>query len=322
MQNFIFILMVASAVGLLMMALFLPVFGEGRKTRNRLRLRLQNVAVDINDAGSINLLRERELQRLSPLERGLEALPGMPTLRRLLRDAGSDWQAHRYVLFALGLGAAVAMGFWIFTQNGPVALLLGAITLFVPFLKLISDRAKRLATFEEQLPDALDVMKRALQAGHPFSETLHLVATELQDPVAGEFERTFNDLNYGGDLRAAMFGLLDRVPSVTVMALVTSILVHKETGGNLAEIIDKISGVIRGRFRFHRRLRTLSAEGRLSAWVLVLTPFVLFLVLSVLRPNYLPVMTESEVGRSMIFWAFGLMLFGIFWIRRVIRIRV
>ena len=146
-------------------------------------------------------------------------------------------------------------------QNGPCFLYLrlpiaaagiGAFAAYIPFLTIGMDRTKRMATFEEQLPDAIDTMKRALRAGHPLSAALKFVADEMDDPVSAEFELTFGDINYGNDVRRAMLGLLARVPSVTVMALVTSILVQKETGGNLAEILENISGVIRGRFRFQR----------------------------------------------------------------------
>ncbi len=322
MQNLIFILMVGAAVGILVMALALPVFGESRQARKRLRRRLRQVAADAGEPHSVSLLRDRYLKRLNPLERGLESLPGMERIARLLSDAGSHWIAYRYVLLAIGLGAAAAVAGWIITSSGLLTLLFGGLALAGPFFKLLADRTRRLNRFEEQLPDAIDVMRRALQAGHPLSETLHLVATELPDPVAVEFERTFNDINYGGDMRTALVGLLERVPTVTVMALVTSIMVQKETGGNLAEILDKIGRVIRGRFRFQRHVRTLSAEGRMSAWVLVLIPFALFLLLSFIQPDYLPVLTENETGREIIAWAFGLMVVGIFWIRHIIRIRV
>jgi tight adherence protein B len=176
--------------------------------------------------------------------------------------------------------------------------------------------------FEEQLPDAIDSMKRALRAGHPFSAAVKLVAEDMDQPVSREFELTFADINYGNDLRRAMLGLLQRMPSVTVMALVTSVLVQKETGGNLAEILEQISKVIRSRFRFQRKVRTLSAEGRLSAWILAMVPFVLFAVMMLLSPDYLPVLLQDPTGRQLIAFAFGMGVIGIFWIRRVIRIEV
>ena len=126
--------------------------------------------------------------------------------------------------------------------------------------------------FEEQLPDAIDTMTRALRAGHPFPAALKMIGDEFDDPVAAEFDLTFGDINYGNDVRRAMLGLLSRIPTVTVMALVTAVLVQKESGGNLAEILERISAVIRGRFKLYRKIKTLSAEGRMSAWVLAMVP--------------------------------------------------
>jgi tight adherence protein B len=194
--------------------------------------------------------------------------------------------------------------------------------LVIPCVVILGDRRKRIEKFEEQLPDAIDSMKRALRAGHPFSAALKLVSEDMDDPVAREFELTFADISYGNDLRRAMLGLLQRMPSVTVMALVTSVLVQKETGGNLAEILEQISSVIRSRFRFQRKVRSLSAEGRLSAWILAMTPFVLFVIISVTTPTYLPVLLEDATGQKLVGFAFGMGVIGILWIRRVIRIEV
>jgi tight adherence protein B len=144
----------------------------------------------------------------------------------------------------------------------------------------------------------------------------------MDDPVAAEFELTFGDINYGNDVRKAMLGLLSRVPSVSVMALVTSILVQKETGGNLAEILEKISIVIRGRFRLQRKVQTYSAEGRMSAWVLAMVPLVLFVTLWFTTPEYLPVLLDDPRGQKMIIYGFFSGVVGIFWIRKIIRIEV
>jgi tight adherence protein B len=192
----------------------------------------------------------------------------------------------------------------------------------LPFLKLMKDRKARFAKLDEQLPDAVDVMKRAMRAGHPFSSALRLVADDMSNPIAQEFQTTFADLNYGNDVRRAMLGLLMRAPSVSMMALVTSVLIQRETGGNLAEIFDQISRVIRSRFRFARKVRTLSAEGRLSAWILTLTPLVLFAVIWVTTPSYLPVLLDQPLGQKLLMIAGFMGVIGIFWIRKVIRIEV
>jgi len=179
-----------------------------------------------------------------------------------------------------------------------------------------------MAKLEEQLPDAVDVIRRALRAGHPFSAALKLVAEDLEQPIAKEFELTFGDLNYGNDVRRAMLGLLDRVPSVTMMSFVTAVLLQRETGGNLAEILEQISKVVRGRFKFFRKVRTMSAEGRMSAWVLALVPLVLFAAISMTQPNYLPALVHDELGRKLIVGAVVLGLIGTLWIRKLLRIEV
>jgi len=187
---------------------------------------------------------------------------------------------------------------------------------------VLRQRAKRFARFEEQMPDAIDMIQRALKAGHPFGHCLKLVAEDMDEPISREFELTFADLSYGNDSRRALFGLLQRVPSVSVTALITAVIVQREAGGNLAENLAKISCVIRGRFRFQRRVKTLSAEGRLSGWILSLTPIVLFGILWMLHPEYLGHLVEHPKGPTLITWATVMGTVGILWIRRLVRIEV
>lgn len=318
----IFLAMVFTAVFLLSQGLVVPAFGDSSKTRRLLKERLGQIDA-ASDQGSIaSLLRDKYLRRLSPLERWAESLPGMESLAQLIEQAGKTMPAYRLILMSVALGALGGIGGWIFSRTLLVALACTAAGLAGPYVKMLRNRKQRIEKFEEQLPDAIDSMKRALRAGHPFSAALKLVSEDMDDPVAREFELTFADINYGNDLRRAMLGLLQRMPSITVMALVTSVLVQKETGGNLAEILQQISSVIRSRFRFQRRVRTLSAEGRLSAWILALVPFVLFVVISISTPTYLPVLLEDPIGRKLVTVGFILGMVGILWIRRVIRIDV
>ena len=222
----------------------------------------------------------------------------------------------------IAIGVVVLIASWFYFRMPIATVAMSLLAAYLPFMKIKMDRVKRTKLFEEQLPDAIDTMKRALKAGHPLSASIKLVAEEMDDPVATEFELTFGDINYGNDVRKAMLGLLSRVPSVTVMALVTSILVQKETGGNLAEILEKISIVIRGRFRLQRKVQTYSAEGRMSAWVLSMVPLVLFVTLWFTTPEYLPVLLDDPRGQKMIMYGFVSGVVGIFWIRKIIRIEV
>lgn len=316
----VFGLLVFLAVFLLSQGLVVPVFGEARRVRKRLEGRLADVAALEQRNEIANLVREKYLKELSPLQRRLESLPGMPRLARMIEQAGHSVLAHRLVLLSLVLAVCALVIVWTLLRMPAAAIMAGLIVGWAPYVKIMRDRNRRMQQFEEQMPEAIDVVRRALQAGHPFSATLKLVAEDMQEPIAGEFSQTFADISYGNDVRRAMLGLLERIPSVTVMAFVTSVLVQKETGGNLAEILEQIAKVIRGRFRFHRKVRTLSAEGRLSAWVLAMVPLVMFAIISLTTPEYLPVLFDDPLGKKLVSAAFVMGVLGVWWIRRIIRI--
>lgn len=317
----IFLVLVFLAVFLLAQGLTVPAFGDSR-ARKRLLARLATVGASSASGRLKTLLRDKYLKELTPLEQSLERLPGMEGLAELIEQSGRTAPAYRLALVSLVCGAAGCILGWMLTRLWYAALLLGLLALAAPPLKLLGERARRIAKFEEQLPEALDVVKRALKAGHPFAQCLKLVSEDMDPPVAGEFEYVFAEINYGSDLRAALLGLLERTPSVSAMAFATAVLVQKETGGNLAETLDRITAVIRGRFKLQRHVRTLSAEGRLSAWVLMLVPLVLFAVISLTTPGYLPTLLKDPRGPPLIVSACVLAIGGMFWIRRIIRISV
>jgi tight adherence protein B len=321
-QVWIFIGTIFVTVVLLSQAMIVPVFGESRQTRKKLKARLGELERELGANSFSSLLREKYLRELGPFERSLEQLPFMASLTDTIEQAGHSFLAHRLVLAAVGLAAVAIVAAWVFVHHPIAALLAGATAGAIPFLKVSRDRTKRIQKIEEQLPEAVDMMKRALRAGHPFSGAIKLVSEELEAPLGKEFATTFADLNYGNDVRRAMLGLLQRVPSTPVMALVTSVLVQRETGGNLAEILGQISTVVRGRFRLERKIRTLSAEGRMSAWILALVPIVLFGVISLTTPEYLPTLTQDPLGQKLIVVGSVLGVIGILWIRKIIRIDV
>jgi tight adherence protein B len=321
--HLVFIGMVFVAVLLLSQGLVTPVFGENKRIRKRMNSRLKNIE-EVNQGPTVSsILRKEYLVKLSPFGRWMESLPGMESLRLTIEQSGRTHKAHHVVLLCLILAVMGAIISWYFlTHQLLMVFSVALVCAYLPLLKIKSDRIKRLEKFEEQLPEALDVMVRALRAGHPFSHTMQMVADEMPDPVAKEFGLTFSDINYGNDVRSAMLGLLERVPSMNVMAFVTSIIVQKETGGNLTELLSKISAVIRGRFKLNRKVRTLSAEGRMSAWVLTLIPFILFIMIMVTTPDYLVILTDSPQGLKLITISSVGMIIGIYWLRRIIRIEV
>jgi tight adherence protein B len=315
-----FIAAVFTAVFVLMMGLTTSASGTSRMRRT-LRRRLERIGADAQqDIASI--VREKYLTSLSPFERRLEELPLMEKLAVMSEQAGRSGPAYRQVINSMLLAVLGGVIAGALLHSGIVGLSVAAMCFTVPYLRLSLQRRRRMEKIEEQIPDAIDVIKRALRAGHPFNAAIKLVADDMDQPIAKEFELTFSDLNYGNDVRRALLGLLNRVPSVTVMALVTSVLVQRETGGNLAEILDQIAKVVRGRFKFERKVRTLAAEGKISAWVLSLVPLALVAMLSIASPNYLPILLKAPVGHNLIYAAVALAVVGIFWIRRIIRIEV
>jgi tight adherence protein B len=310
-------------VGFLMTQAFVrPLMGTSERSRRRLRERIRNLSKDPEGEQHVSLVRDRYLKDLSRLELRLYRLPGMASLQTLIEQAGSNQLPHRLMLTSLALAAAAGFATGFVLGLGLGAVLVAFVAGATPTLLLRRKRTQRVGLFEEQLPDALTVAARALRAGLPFNQALNLVAQETREPVGTEFGVVFTEINYGGDTRAALLGLMERVPSVAVMAMVTSVLIQRETGGNLAELLDELADVLRKRFRFQRSVRTLSSEGRLTAWILSLLPFVLAGALSWVSPDFLPMMTEDPTGRKLIVAAFVLLTGGIFWLSRIVKIDV
>jgi tight adherence protein B len=318
----VFLLMISIAVFLLVWNLMVPVFGAERKAAKRLKRRLNRISTQEKQQSAAKMIREKYLGKLNPFERKLETLPGMEQLAILIEQSGRNTPAHRVLLLSIVIGFSAGLLTWFITGNLLISIPVGIIAAAVPFLKISFDRSKRMLRFEEQLPEAMDIMTRALKAGHPFSETLKLVSEEMDQPIATEFGITFSDINYGLDVRQAFLNLLERVPNMTLMTVVTAVIVQRETGGNLAETLANISSIVRGRFRFQRKVRTLSAEGRMSAWILALIPFALFVGIMVTTPSYLESLINEPAGMKLIAIAFVLMIIGIFWLRRIIRIEI
>jgi len=318
----LFIVLVGATVFMLTMGLVVPTFGDQRRTRKLLKRRLAGIESELGGSSAASLMREKYLRELSPLEQQLENLPGMEALASMIEQSGGTLLAHQLVAAAILLAAAGAFMAGMVLHSMLAALVGAGVGAMLPFIKIRRARAQRFAKLEEQLPDAIDVLRRALRAGHPLGACLKLVAEDMPQPIAKEFELAFDDINYGNDVRRAFLGFLERVPSVTMMSFVTAVLVQRETGGNLAEVLDQISRVVRGRFKFFRKVRTLSAEGRMSAWVLALVPLMLVSLISFTSPDYLPVLTHDPLGRKLIGAAVVLGLLGVLWIRKLLRIEV
>jgi tight adherence protein B len=312
----VFFVLVFIAVFLLLRALGEEVFSRGRATRRA----VERIGSSRVEPAEPKLLRRPHLERLTPLERKIESRSELRWLRRLIEQAGLKVPSYQ-ILFTATVGAGVSAlllalywpRWWAFLVVVPMAML-------IPFARLVWLRRKRMETIEAELADAIDMVKRSLRAGNPLVATFRMVADNMKGDLAGEFALTAADLSYGSDPRAALTALLDRVPSPSLKGFITAILVQRETGGNLAETLDHISAVIRDRFRFERKLRTLTAEGRLSAWILTSIPFVLAAILQFRAPDYLRELIDHPQGTALISGGGVLMFIGVVWMRQIIRI--
>ena len=199
----------------------------------------------------------------------------------------------------------------------------GALVFFMlPFVWLIFKRKGRLAKFGSQLPDAMELVARALRAGHSLAAGLHVVAEEMPDPIAKEFRRCYEEQNLGIPLEDTLRGLAERVPNLDLRFFVTSVAIQRQTGGDLAEILDRIGYVIRERFKILGQVKALTAEGRLSGIVLVALPIGLFLLMLQMKPDYISALWTDEMGIKMSIGAIFLMLIGSYSIKKIIDIKV
>jgi tight adherence protein B len=201
--------------------------------------------------------------------------------------------------------------------------MLGSIVLgLIPWLYVFHQKKQRMQQFEKQLPEALDLVARALQAGHTFMVGIKMVADEFADPIGTEFDKMLDEINFGVSVPEALQGLAERVDCPDVNLFVTGVILQRETGGNLAEILGKTSHVIRQRFELLGRVRVLAAEGKFSAIILLALPFVVGCAVHVLSPNYLTVLFTDPIGQSLLWSAAVMMVKGTLVTRKMIRIKV
>jgi tight adherence protein B len=192
----------------------------------------------------------------------------------------------------------------------------------LPNLYVRRRRRKRFNAFEEMLPEAIDLVGRALRAGHPLTAGFKMAADDGAEPVAGEFRRIFEEQRFGLPLQESLLGMADRVDLVDVRILVTAILIQREVGGNLAEILDNLAEVVRARFTIRRQLRVFTAQGRMTGYLLAALPLILFSILYMLNPGYMSIMFTDPIGKILIAVAVSMQFIGLLWIRKIINIEI
>jgi tight adherence protein B len=243
--------------------------------------------------------------------------------RALLEQAGLKWNLARSVHGSLALGLA---GFAIAWRTWPgtilPALAAAVLCACLPALYVFHLRSKRLRKFEEQFPESLEFLARAMRAGHAFSVSLEMIHNEFQQPLAGEFRRAFEEQNLGLPLDVALQKLAARVPLIDVAFFVSAVLLQKRTGGNLAELLDKIAHLIRERFKLRGRIRAVSAHGKMTGGVLSTIPIAVGLMMFKINPSYAEFFTRDDLGKLMLGGAVGLQLLGYAIIKRIVTIEV
>jgi tight adherence protein B len=273
-------------------------------------------------ADGTTILKEESLSGIKQLNDLLEQMPGSHALQRLIRQSGSRWGVAPLVLGSLALGLLVGWvaSFW--TSNPVFCLFLGTIVAVSPSVYLYIKRMVRFQHFSDLLPEAIDLMSRALRVGHSVISALEMVGLEMAEPVGSEFRMVYEEQSLGLPLREAMVNLTHRVPIQDIRFLAAAIILQKETGGNLAEILDKTAFLIRERMRLRGQLRVYTAQGRATGWVLCALPFIMFLLISLVNPGYEKVLLEDPTGRHLVYVGFVLLGIGILVIRKIIDIRV
>ncbi|MFM0361592.1 type II secretion system F family protein [Paraburkholderia sediminicola] len=270
----------------------------------------------------LSILKQRLLSESPLVTRLLMVLPRVHMLDRQLQQSGLTWSVALFVTYTLLCAlTGLVIGFVLHTPWTVTFGLAGASAL-LPLMMLRRKRGKRVLRLERQLPDAADLIGRALRAGHSFPAALGMVGEELPDPLGGEFALVFDEINYGVSMNDALLNMVNRVPVDDLRYFVIAVLIQREAGGNLAEILGSISSIIRERLKLLGKVRVLSAEGRLSAWILAVLPFAVMGILSLLNPGYIKVFWSDPLGVRLAVAALTMMLFGILWMRKVIRIRV
>lgn len=288
----------------------------------RLEKRLRSLSAGQHGTEVGSLLKQRHLSDTPWVDRLLLAFPRVSSLDRLLVQAGASMTVSRFILVTLLAGAATFLVLLVLRAPFFFTLVMAVFAMLVPLLLVLRMRSKRLNKFDEQLPEALDLLSRALRAGHAFPSGMQMVATEAADPIASEFQITFEEINYGVSVGDAMLNLATRVPSIDLRYFVISVLLQRETGGNLSELLDNLSNLIRERFKLLGKIRVLSAEGKLSAYILIGLPFVTAGMIFLVNPGFMSVLWTDPAGLSMVFAAIVMMILGAFWMWRIVKIRV
>jgi tight adherence protein B len=295
--------------------------GEGEIIQGRLAAIEEGTSFSTN-ALDLDLIRDELLSSIPVLNKMLVRWSWPARLRNLIAQAGMHVRPGKLMLVSAAMGLAAMEGVQNLCRNFKVAAAAGAGVAILPLIFVGIKRSRRLAAFERAFPEVIELISRSVRAGHSFAAGLEMVSTDLPDPVSTEFRTVFDEQRFGLPLRDALLGLCDRVPLLDVRLFAIALLVQKETGGNLAEILDNLTHVIRERFRIAGDVRVRTVQGRLTAGILIALPIVMMLLLHVLDPDYVNVLFVDRLGQILLTVAMVLQVLGAITVWRIVKIKV
>ena len=294
------------------------------KKRARLQKRLSEALLHSAHTEDVDvvLARNELMSEIPMVNRTLINIQAALQLKRMLDQADLHITPSRLLMFSFMSGMLGALAASVLTVFIPLMILGGLVCAAIPLVHVWWKRKKRFDAFLYHLPDALDLMSRALSAGHAFSESLHMVSMEMPEPIATEFRKAYEEQNLGLSVKLALENLTQRIPLLDLKMCVTAIMIQRETGGNLAEILEKVAYTIRERFRIMGDLKTLTTSSRMSAWLLCALPIFVALAVTVMNPEYMSVLWKDPRGHYLIAAAMTMQITGMLIVRKILKIKI
>lgn len=289
----------------------------------KIEKRLQALVAAGDDSAQSQLLKERLLSQVPSLEQLLLRLPRVHLLEAIILQSGLNWTVGKLLQSSalLGLVAGLGLSHWL-SLSTPLSVAAGVAVGLLPWLYVAHQRRRRLARFEVQLPEALDLMLRALRSGHSFASALQMVGQEMPNPVAAEFSTVHDEVNFGVAMEQALTNLTERVPLTDLRYFVVAVLIQRDSGGNLTEVLGNLSRLIRERLKLRSKVKVMSADGRLSAWILTLMPFALAALMNTFNPGFMAPLWTDPIGIVMLQFLLTMMVVGVVVMQKIIRIRI
>jgi tight adherence protein B len=316
-----FVVMTAAVAGGWTIATHLPEFIAARRMQRRLR-DVSAQPEPAADSDEPTVVKQKDQGPLPGVDRLVAGTSAGSRLAKLIEQSGVRTTPSAIGMISLATAAVAALVGLTLVRQALAPVFAGLVGVMVPTLFLMQRRGARLKKFEEQFPEALDLLSRAIRAGHAFQTAMSMVASELKDPVGPEFKKTFDQQNFGLPLKDALNEMAERINILDVRFFVTAVVIQRESGGNLAEILDNLAHVVRERFKIRRQVRVHTAHGRFTGYVLLALPAALGMALSFINPEHMRLLFNEHMGQMMLLAAIVMQTIGFIWIRQVIKIEV